>query len=530
MMASNLLSRLLPSASDEPLETNQLLNRRRSTSTDEHREMDIDEENLEARFEAQDLDNLLADAASSHMTTESTAFLPPNKAPSATTQPSNRTPDRAAAWRQPGPSRPAPLYDDDDVPESLLLEGGREPSNARPDKRRGPGDGLPPPVPGPSTHHTRAQWDTTRRQQQLHNDEQGSAPVSRWGGTTRQGQFTADPKEKALWRWVNVTNLDTFMEDVYEYYCGHGIYSMLLRKALTLMQTAFVVSFVTFLGWCIDYPKIPSSHKMSEVLVPKCAKRIHGFWILSLWLFIMYWLYSFVQLFLDIPRLQGMHDFFHHLLDIPDADIQTVQWQQVVARIMALRDLNLATAQNLTPATRKLLDSNSRQRLDAVDIASRLMRQENYLIALFNKDILDVAVPLPILGSRYIFSETTKWHVQLAVMDFVFSGPNRSFNPDFLKIKNRRELVKKLKTRILYTGLISIACAPFTVTFVLASYMFKYFTVSHVIILLCPVTLLTTPAGISQRSLSTRQPRLHRIRAMEVSRIQRTATFVHTAP
>jgi autophagy-related protein 9 len=181
---------------------------------------------------------------------------------------------------------------------------------------------------------------------------------------------------------------------------------------------------------------------------------------------------------IEYPRLRAMHDFYHHLLDIPDRDIQTIQWQQVVNRIMALRDLNLATA-TVTPETRKILNSKSRQRLDAVDIAGRLMRRDNYLIALFNKEILDVTVPLPFLGNRYIFSETTRWHVNLAIMDFVFSGPNGQFNPDFLKERNRRELVKRLRTRFFWTGIISILCAPFAVVFVLASYMFKYFTEYH---------------------------------------------------
>ena len=62
------------------------------------------------------------------------------------------------------------------------------------------------------------------------------------------------------------------MREVYEYYVGHGIYSILLRRALTLAQSAFVVGFVTFLGWCIDYSKLPDSNKMSQVIVPKCTK------------------------------------------------------------------------------------------------------------------------------------------------------------------------------------------------------------------------------------------------------------------
>ena len=221
---------------------------------------------------------------------------------------------------------------------------------------------------------------------------------------------------------------------------------------------------------------------MSEDLVPKCTARIHGFWIFAIWVFSSYWIYCFYTMVTDIPRLRAMHDFYHHLLDIPDRDIQTVEWQLVVSRIMALRDLNLTTASNLSPETRKLLDSKSRQRLDAIDIASRLMRRENYLIALFNKEVLDVTVPIPFLGNRYIFSETTRWHVELAILDFVFSGKNGQFNPEFLKERNRRELVKRLRTRLMGVGLISVICAPFAVVFVLASYLFKYFAVSILIL------------------------------------------------
>ena len=267
-MASNLLSRLLPSASDERLEREPLNapDHSQSSSTDEQHEMEIDEENFGAHFEEQDLAHLLEEASSSQMTTESRATSPDAKR---NPPPGAAGASRAAAWRQPTPVRPVPMDDDDDVPQSLLLEGGLE-TRASPGQRI---EGLPMPVPGPSTRQTRAQWETTRTQQRLHNEARGAAPARTWGHTSRPGHFAADPKEKALWLWVNQTDLDNYMREVYDYYVGCGIYSMLLRRVLTLAQSAFVVGFVTFLGWCIDYSKLSQSHKMSEVIVPKCAKR-----------------------------------------------------------------------------------------------------------------------------------------------------------------------------------------------------------------------------------------------------------------
>jgi len=262
-MASNLLSRLLPSASDESQEGDvyHTHNRRLSSTDEPNNPMDIDEENLDARFEAQDLEHLLADATTSQMTTESTTFLSQRneRAP-----PGINTANRAAPWRR-------PLDDDDDVPQSLLLEGGFDASTAN---RSKPIDGLPPPVPGPSTRHTRAQWETTRRQQRLHDDGRGAILPQTWRTSNRSGQFTTDPKERALWLWVNQTeDLDNFLVDVYDYYVGCGMYSILLRNLLMLLQTAFVVGFLTFLGWCIDYSKLSSSHKLGQVLQPKCMHR-----------------------------------------------------------------------------------------------------------------------------------------------------------------------------------------------------------------------------------------------------------------
>lgn len=44
-----------------------------------------------------------------------------------------------------------------------------------------------------------------------------------------------DDYEKALWNWVNVYNLDAFLQEVYAYYEGKGIYSIALSRGLNLL-------------------------------------------------------------------------------------------------------------------------------------------------------------------------------------------------------------------------------------------------------------------------------------------------------
>jgi len=44
-----------------------------------------------------------------------------------------------------------------------------------------------------------------------------------------------DAYDRALWNWVNVYNLDAFLQDVYLYYHGKGIYSIALKRGLNLL-------------------------------------------------------------------------------------------------------------------------------------------------------------------------------------------------------------------------------------------------------------------------------------------------------
>lgn len=206
------------------------------------------------------------------------------------------------------------------------------------------------------------------------------------------------------------------------------------------------------------------------------VSRVHGLWVFLLWVFCVVWLYYLVTTILEIPRLRQLHDFYRHLLEIPDRDIETVSWQYVVSRLMALRDANLMTAQNLSARSRKELGDQSKERMDAHDIANRLMRRQNYLIALFNKEILDLTVPVPFLGNIQFFSKTTEALVSFCVLDFVFDKGNQ-VNRRFLTDRNRAALVENLKNRFIRTGYLSIIGAPFAVVFFLVSYFLRYFTV-----------------------------------------------------
>lgn len=121
---------------------------------------------------------------------------------------------------------------DDDVPQSLLIEDGQDQGTSPP---RTQTRGLPPPVPGPSRRGNHTKWRVTQEQQRLHRESFLYSDVS--GAPTERVRLrsTLDPKDRALWMWANVENLDNFIGDAYDYYVGRGAWSIILHRMLRLL-------------------------------------------------------------------------------------------------------------------------------------------------------------------------------------------------------------------------------------------------------------------------------------------------------
>lgn len=116
-------------------------------------------------------------------------------------------------------------------------------------------------------------------------------------------------------------------------------------------------------------------------------------------------------------------------------DIQTVSWHEVVNRIIMIRDNNPNTS---TAAT---IQTTSTQRLNAHDIANRIMRKENFMIAMFNKELIDLSVPLPMMKHRTILTRILEWSLSFCILGYVFDDRGQ-VRKRFLKDTRRAELAE----------------------------------------------------------------------------------------
>jgi hypothetical protein len=76
--------------------------------------------------------------------------------------------------------------------------------------------------------------------------------------------------------WKDVSDLDSFLSSLYNYYTGKGYFCILSRQITTLLVILFIVVFSIFLFYCIDYGLIKhptSKHLLKDVLYDSCGGR-----------------------------------------------------------------------------------------------------------------------------------------------------------------------------------------------------------------------------------------------------------------
>lgn len=120
---------------------------------------------------------------------------------------------------------------EDDVPHSLLMEPGTAPRDVG---RGGPSQ----PSAARAAARTEEQWRRAQTGQPLHDDSTVLRRDPKKGTRLRSN---VDAKEQAMWMWTNVQDLDAFLLELYNYYAAHGIWSILLSRAITLLYVGTLV-------------------------------------------------------------------------------------------------------------------------------------------------------------------------------------------------------------------------------------------------------------------------------------------------
>lgn len=307
----------------------------------------------------------------------------------------------------------------------------------------------------------------------------------------QEQQVPVDPesykaKVKALSEWNNITNMDQFLELVYNYYINRGHGPMILHDISNFAKLGFMIAFSIVLAYFIDWsflnqPATSASHpKLWEVLsIANFFKQISVFGIICITVFGGYWWIQCLRFWNRLPLYDQVARFYHHLLEIEDKQFHdTVDFADICDSIMKLHDKN------------KLVGDS----LDARDICNRIMRRDNYMIALFNRDLLHLSDGLPkFMGSNSVLlTRILEWNIVFCLLGYVFEGERSSIRAAFLKTTQRDRLATELRKRFQLLAIINFLLAPFLLVFIGLYFLFRY-----------GEELYRKPTSVSDRQYST---------------------------
>ncbi|RKO99950.1 hypothetical protein CXG81DRAFT_13830, partial [Caulochytrium protostelioides] len=270
-------------------------------------------------------------------------------------------------------------------------------------------------------------------------------------------------RQRALAMWHGIDDLDAFLKDVYHYYHEGGFFCMTLTRVTNLLVVAFTIGFSTFLMYCIDWPLLHRSkeHRLDSVIVSRCVASLPWLPLAALLVAVAWWTADVAQLvLLQIPRWLALHDFYRDALHIPEEDLVNMAWHDVTTR---LSQLATTAAPGKTSAP-----------LDAYLIAHRILRHDNYLIALLNRDLLELRPPF-VIGKAVppMLTKVLEWNLRFCLLQFCF-GPGGHLRREFLRKEQRARLASQLRARFKLVALINLAVAPFLLVFLLFYTFFRY--------------------------------------------------------
>ncbi|KAF5282828.1 hypothetical protein FQR65_LT02826 [Abscondita terminalis] len=264
--------------------------------------------------------------------------------------------------------------------------------------------------------------------------------------------------ESSRARWNHIEDLDSFFSRMYRYHQRHGFSCMMLQELLDLFQFFFVILLTTFFLHCVDYPLLFGDEKpvnstkvtISDVIYPAgvCIKHFGIFTWFALFTAAVIWLLRLFRGIYYMFHYWDIKQFFNSALNIADSDLDNLTWHEVQTRARAVQ-----LEQQMCIHKRELTE---------LDIYHRILRQQNYLVAMANKRLLQPKLQIPLLGDTVYWTRGLRYNMQL----LLFWGPWAPFqNPwhlreEYRKPSLRHELANKFGRHVLWLALANLLLSP----------------------------------------------------------------------
>jgi len=286
-----------------------------------------------------------------------------------------------------------------------------------------------------------------------------------------------------------VWNLDAWFLSIYQYWYRRGFATMVASGLTHVFTLAFTIGFSWFLFAWVDWASVWRCHdeascgSFDEYLRDDFLKsdRREGRDVMSVFyilVFGIYWLWSCGATFWTLRDAWDVRRFFRNELGFDsERSLRAARWSDVVDRLRELQSRGRAP-------WRAFQTSSPSGVISPTDIALRIMRKENYLIAMLNAGVLALEFePLENLlngafslvtvwrygedqqqqsrpaWSRLRLTKTLEWSLHACILDHAFSSRTMTLRRAFVDDPGA------LKRRFLVAGVAHVVLMPFIAAF-----------------------------------------------------------------
>ncbi|GAB4821600.1 hypothetical protein N2152v2_008646 [Parachlorella kessleri] len=265
-----------------------------------------------------------------------------------------------------------------------------------------------------------------------------------------------------VYDWGAVPNLDTFFTRIYRYWEQKGFVVMVLSRVLNLAALGFTVAMSALLLLVVDWRALQAEClKRDTCDLMEVAFRRHpleggltpGRLLACLYLgaFTAYWLVALGHLVAEVRGLAEVRHFCQHKLGLSERQLATCTWPEVAHRLVQVQSsTRLCIVRDLTEH----------------DVVSRVMRKENFLIAMLNKGVLALNVPIPGLRHHFLLTKTVEWNLYWCLLDTLFD--------DHFRVRRAFLLDERaLRRRFRVMAVLNLLASPFMLLFLLIYFFMK---------------------------------------------------------
>ncbi|KAK0058268.1 autophagy-related protein 9A [Biomphalaria pfeifferi] len=306
-------------------------------------------------------------------------------------------------------------------------------------------------------------------QQQEAEEEEEESDISLH---EEQGFLVHMSPEANKTQWNHVDDLDKFFTSVYEYHQRHGFQNMVLSEILQLVQFVFVVLFMTYLSWCVNYAELfdevqhNSTEKktFSDITYPlgTCISKFSFLTWLLLFLCILFLMGRSVKMAFNFSNYLRTHNFFISALNTETRDLSNMTWHEVQLRLLEVQKEQQICIH--------------KQDLTQLDIYHRILRFKNYLVAMVNKDLLPLKFRLPFIGEHAILTHGMRFNLDVLLYWSPWSIFVNSYTmrEEYKNSQKKKWLAERLSTHIGILALLNFVLCPFIFFYQIIYFFFRY--------------------------------------------------------